>query len=215
MIIIADETFDSNKSRDMSYLQDEKYKRVCEIHIEIKTTELRSLIEKIALCKLFCNHKTLQLYNTEKMPLNIEDNTRYRESLLNKVKKAGVPRIEFSGGLETNFYQKQIDKSLFYVNLKAFLNHYIDKNIIETKILFLGEDYREVERLSIINKMFMQIRILKIEHFTTDNDIKEGLKILYPEEDYSKIIERWRKKNVAKNEIIREINRIYKVISNN
>ncbi len=137
MIIIVDDTFiDRYKFQNVDYLKESRYTDVCNILSLIKTTELAALVNMIPKCKLFCNHKTLQLYNREGKALNVGENSKYRETLLNEVSKEKILRIEFSRGLETNFEVKKIDKDLFYSNLKSFLDYYIDNKKVEEKILF-------------------------------------------------------------------------------
>jgi len=207
MIIIVDDTFkDRHKFHNVEYLKNKKYRQVCTVHSFIKTIDLVSLIEKLKDCKLFCNHKTLQLYDSNNKVLNLEDNTKYRENILNKVTLENIPRIEFSRGLETDIAVNKIDKDLFYSNLKAFLDYYIDNKIIETKILFWGNDFEERERLSVIQNMLMQIRMVKIEDFNNNTIIEAGIEILYPQNTFEEIINKWKSKHFSKNDIINEIN---------
>lgn len=79
----------------------------------VKTIDLASLVKQLPDCNFFCNHKTLQLYNTEGRALIIEDNTKTREALINKVTQYGIPRVEFSRGLETNYEAKKSIKIYF------------------------------------------------------------------------------------------------------
>ncbi len=211
MIIIVDDTFiDRNKFHNIEYLKDDKYEKVCIVHSIIKTTDLAGLIKELNKCKLFCNHKTLQLYDTNNKALNLKDNTKYRENILNRVITENIPRIEFSRGLDTKIEVDKIDKDLFYSNLKAFLDYYIDNNVIETKILFWGRDFKEREKLSKIQNMFMQIRIISIEEFHENIIIKEGLQILYPLHAIEETINSWKSNQLSKNDIIREINKLIK-----
>jgi hypothetical protein len=209
MVIIVDDTFiDRYKFHDIEYLKKERYHKVCKIFTIIKTIEISQILKVLPDCNAFCNHKTLQLYNNAGIPLRIEDNTIYRETLLNKVSQYSIQRIEFSRGLETNYETKKIDKDLFYNNLKPFLDYYIESNIVESKILFWGPNFNERERLTTIQNMLIQIRMVNIEKFHDNSAIKEGLRILYPGQDLKKIIERWIDFQFSKNDIIQEINKI-------
>lgn len=207
MIIIIDDTFINRyKFHNVEYLNDKKYKRVCTVYSVIKTTDLGNLIKKLKDCRLFCNHKTLQLYDSNNKALNLDDNAKYRENILNKVTLENIPRIEFSRGLETNIVVNKIDKDLFYSNLKAFLDYYIDKNTIEHKILFWGIDFKEKERLTIIQQMLMQIRMVNLEDFHNNAIIKKGLEVLYTQNTIEETISKWKSSHLSKNEIILEIN---------
>lgn len=207
MIIIVDDTFiDRHKFNDVSYLEEPKYTDVCSVHSIIKTTDLSSLMNSLSNCQFFCNHKTLQLYTPQGVPLNIGDNSKYRESLINEVSRLKIKRVEFSRQLETNYDANKIDKDLFYNNLKPFLDYFIDTNIIESKIIFFGESFREKERMLLIQKMMMQIRIANLEDYKNNLVIKQGLGVLYPQESIEKIIDGWINRKLSKNEIVLDIN---------
>ena len=110
MIIIVDDTFiDRHKYHDVSYLNETKYANICTVYTLVKTIDLASLVKQLSGCQLFCNHKTLQLFNAESKALNIEDNSKNREALINKVIQLNLPRVEFSRGLETNYEAKNKD----------------------------------------------------------------------------------------------------------
>jgi hypothetical protein len=208
MVIIMDDTFvDRRKFHDIEYLNEKQYQKICKVFSIVKNTEISQILKLLPECSVFCNHKTLQLVNNAGLPLNVEDNTKYRESLLNNIEQLSIQRIEFSRGLETNYETKKIDKDLFYTNLKPFLDYQMEKNILEPKILFWGNDFQEKERLTIIQNMLMQIRMVNIDEFQNSSAIKKGFSILYPEQDFKKTIERWIVSQLSKNEIIQEINK--------
>jgi len=208
MVIIIDNTFiDRHKFHDIEYLKKEQYQAICKVFSIVKTIEISKILKLLPDCSLFCNHKTLQLYNNDGLPLNLEDNTKYCESLLNNIGQSSIQRIEFSGGLETNYETKKIDKDLFYTNLKPFLDYKIENNILETKILFWGNNFQEKERLTIIQNMLLQIRMVNIREFKNNSVIKKGLNVLYSKQDINKTIERWIDSKFSKNEIIQEINK--------
>jgi hypothetical protein len=207
MIIIVDDTFiDRHKYHDVSYLNETKYANICTVYTLVKTIDLASLVKQLSGCQLFCNHKTLQLFNAESKALNIEDNSKNREALINKVIQLNLPRVEFSRGLETNYEAKKIDKDLFYSNLKSLLDYFIIYNTIEPKILFWGDSFKEKEKLLFIQRMMIEIRITSIENFKTNPVIKEVLNILYPQLTNEQVIDGWVTKQFNKNEIVREIN---------
>jgi len=207
MIVIVDDTFiDRHKFHDVSFLEKGIYKEICSVFPKIKTTDLPSLTDKLADCKLFCYHKTLQLYSEEGNPLGNDDNIAHRERLINKALNLKIRKIEFSRGLETNFLVKQIDKDLFYSNLKSFLDYFIQYEKVEERILFYGPDFEEQEKLSIIQNMMMRIRSMDIDAFENDEIIEKGISLLYPYEPHNIVLERWIKSHLSKNDIIKEIN---------
>lgn len=208
MVIIIDDTFiDRHKYHDVEYLKEEQYQEICKVFSIIKTTEISHIIKLLPECRVFCNHKTLQLYNNAGSPLNIEDNTKIRESLLNAVEKESIQRIEFSGGIETNYETKKINKDLFYTNLKSFLDYKLTRNVFEVKILFYGYNFEEKERLTKIQNMILAIRMNDSIEFKNNSDIQVGLSVLYPNQDNTITIERWIDSKLSKNEIIQEINK--------
>ena len=207
MIIIVDDTFiDRYKYHNVSYLKDAKYANKCIVYTKVKTIDLASLVKQLSRCQLFCNHKTLQLYNIENKALNIEDNSKNRETLINKVTQLDIPRVEFSRGLETNYEANKIDKDLFYSNLKSLLDYFIINNTIEPKILFWGDSFKEKEKLSFIQKMMIELRITDLENYKNNPVIKEGLDILFPLLTNEQVIDGWIMKQFNKSEIVREIN---------
>lgn len=208
MIIILDDTFiDRHKYSDVAFLDEEKYKNACIVKSIIKTTELEDVEEQLSQCNLFCNHKTLQLYDLKGNPLNNEINSKKRESFLNIVAKKNISRIEFSKVLETNIEASKIDKDLFYTNLKAFLDHYIESNIIETKILFYGIDFQEQEKMAAIQNALLEIRLSQGNEFKTNLLILKGLQLVYGKSNTEGMIEYWLENNTTKSEIINEINK--------
>tara|TARA_R100000306_G_C4357381_1_gene133485 strand:- start:199 stop:831 length:633 start_codon:yes stop_codon:yes gene_type:complete len=208
VVLIIDDTFiDRHKFHDVEYLKEERYKDICKVFSILKTADISKVLKLLPDCRIFCNHKTLQLYNNAGLPLNIEDNTKYRESLINNIGKSSIQRIEFSRGLETNFNTNKIDKDLFYTNLKPFLDYYFVNNVLEPKILFWGSDFMEKERLTIIQSMLIQIRMVSISEFQNNASIIKGLSEVYPQRDPIETIERWINSQLSKNDIIQEINK--------
>lgn len=207
MIIIVDDTFiDRHKYHDVNYLSETKYANICTVYTMVKTIDLLSLVKQLSGCQLFCNHKTLQLFNAEGKVLDIENNSKNREALINKVTQLNIPRVEFSRGLETNYETKKIDKDLFYSHLKSLLDYFINNNSIEPKILFWGNSFKEKEKLAFIQKMMIEIRITELGNFKNNTVIKDGLDILYPELTNDQVIDIWVEKQLNKNEIVQKIN---------
>jgi hypothetical protein len=208
MIIIVDDTFVNRyKYHDVDYLKLEKYFNVCKVFDIVKTKDISEILKLLPECRVFCNHKTLQLYNNTEKALSVENNTEYRESLLNRVDVLSIPRIEFSRGLETNMVANKIDKDLFYTNLRCFLDFYIENRVAEVKVLFWGENFEERARMTAIQNMLIQIRMNEMSDYKSNPVIENGIKLLYPGEDYNFIIEKWLVVGLSKNDIIFEINK--------
>jgi hypothetical protein len=207
MILILDDSFtDRKKYQDLTYLEDVKYKDIFDIYEIIKPTDIIQIVSKISASKLVCNHKTLQLFDNGNNALNDKMNLELRENLLTKISKLGIPRIEFSRGLETNYESNKIDKELFYHNLRHLLDHFIEKGEIELKILFWGKNYKIAERLGLVQKMLTEIRNTNIVDFVNNETIILGIHAVYYVDNPESIISYWKEKGFSKNNIIDEIN---------
>lgn len=207
MLIILDDTFvDRHKHHNTDYLWSEKYKNVCKIYSELKTQNINQLLNENQNIRFLGTHKSLQLFNVNGKPLNIEDNSNFREVLLRKLLEKNPLQIEFSGGLETNFDSKKIDKELFYSNLKSFLDYYINNNKIELRILFWGEEFEKIEKMLLLQKMMIQMRIVAISDFKNNSVIKRGVDMVYGKNKSKDIINGWIERNFSANEILVKIN---------
>ncbi len=211
MIIIIDDTFgDRINSNDNEYLKEPLFYNACKIYTKVKTIEIAHILNLLPECKLFCYHKSLQLYNGVGLPLGLEDNVKYRESLINKVLKSSIPHIEFSGGFESDYKLGKIDKDLFYKNLKPFLESYIETKTIVSKILFLGKHHQKNDFFSMFQQLMMQIRMDNIHHYKENKDILDGMEIILKGNNSLNIIDEWINAGKTKNEIIQDINSILK-----
>lgn len=133
MIIIADDTFDTEK---FTFLKEEKYKEVCKIYKTIKTTDLADVKNEIERSTLFCCHKSLQIFSPDEKPLGNDDNYKHREKLIGIAKE----KVEFSGGIDdNNLESKKMRKDDFYKHLKLFLDYYITTKTLNFEPLFFGE----------------------------------------------------------------------------
>jgi hypothetical protein len=209
MIIILDDSLsDRKKYQNLSYLEDEKYAGIFKIYEIIKPIHVNKIIVEISNSKLVCNHKTLQLFDNNNSALNDTMNLNIRENFLTRVFSMGIPRVEFSRGIESNFEYKKIDKELFYSNLKFLLDYYLENNDIELRILFWGANYKTAERLNFVQKMLWEIRNLNIENFENSEIIIRGLSLIYNTDNPTQIISKWIGKGFSKNNIIDEINNL-------
>ena len=108
--------------------------------------------------------------------------------------------------METKIEVKQINKDLFYDNLKAFLDYYLEYDILESKILFYGKDFEANEKMSIIQNTLIAIRMTAIDQFKNNSEITKGLKLIYEKGQIESIVEQWEISKISKNEIINQIN---------
>lgn len=185
MIIIVDDT--SNSKFD--FLNENKYVQRCTL---FKIVNLKELEEKINDCELFCIHRSI-------------DN-RVEAINLFKVNKKNIPIIVFTDGQDTNIETNTIRKNLFYSNLKNFLDYYLENQIVETKILYFGVNYKVRDKFTKIQNMFVEIRMNSEDSFINNSSIKEGLSLLYPGISTEEIIESWLKLQLSQSAIIKEIN---------
>lgn len=133
MIIIADDTFETEK---FSFLKEEKYTAVCKVYKVVKTIDLSEVKKEIEKSTLFCYHKSLQLFDPNENPLKNDDNHKFRENLIGFAKE----KVEFSGGIDdNNLSLKKMKKQDFYKNLKIFLDDYIITKNLNLEILFFGQ----------------------------------------------------------------------------
>jgi hypothetical protein len=207
MILILDDTFiDRHKYTNVAFLEESSYKNICKVLSVVKPAQLEEMANEIPSCELFCNHKTLQLFDNAGEPLSLESNTKRKEGLVNLSLANGIPRLEFSKGLDTDLSNLKIDKDLFYENLKDFLDHYITENAIEIKIFFYGKKYQEHERITAIQKALSEIRVIDIENYEKNAIIFNGISVLYGEKETFRILKEWQINQTSKNEIVNQIN---------
>lgn len=204
MIIILDDTFDIiQKDHDLSYLQNILYMNICKVYSKPTMKDFRDILGNIGECKMLCNHKSLRLCNNNGEYINGE---KAIHNFYTKMTDNNIKRIEFGRDIHTNIKANTLDKYLFYSNLKPFIDYYYTNKQMETKILFYGENYIEIERLSIINKLIDEITELDINKYVNSQYIQNGLELLFPTQDKELIIGRWRKKKLSKKSISELIN---------
>lgn len=221
MILIIDDTFEARVKNkfdgiDYNYLNEKQYQDICTIYKTVKTTDIPDIIKSLPNYNLICNHLSLHVTYSDGKKLALEDNIKIKEDLWKVVDKSLIPRVEFSNGFMSGYVknfkvndepQAQMYKDLFYTNLKPFLDYKIEKNILEPRLLLLGKNFESLEFYSKINNIFMEIRSTDIQEYKNNNTIKEGLCLVYPDQDIAEIIERWITSSLSKNEIIKEINK--------
>lgn len=208
MIIIADDTFsERHKFNDVTFLQKEKYQKICQLETELKVQDVERLLSKAKEIELFCCHYTLQLFDNEGNALNSEENDRERSQLITKLNQAGVAVLFFSGSLMvSSFESKRVDKNLFYANLNAFLDYYLHKRELETRIIFYGPSFQTIERNTAIQELFRAIRKNSLSQFKNNQNILKGLKYLFEVHEIDQKIEGWQTGQLTKKQIIQEIN---------
>ncbi len=204
MIIILDDTFNErHKYNDVSFLKIEKYKAACKIYEKPMMKDFKDFIAGVYEIDLLCNHKSLKLFNNN---YQVIDGKEAIENLFLQLKDKSISRIEFSLDMQQNIMAKTLKKDVFYSNLKPFLENYIENRHIELKILFYGENYNDIERLSLIDRMMDEINVSEYNEFINNASILDGLKILFLDKKPEDIISDWSKNELSKKEIITLIN---------
>jgi len=208
MIIIIDDTFDTRDNfNEVNYLAEEKYKQICKVYDKPTIKDFKEIIKYLQSdCKLFCNHRSLKLFTDNGSKIMSEDALKTKQSLFQEVASSKIPRIEFGRDMHTNYEAKTIDKNLFYSNLKHFLDFFITSNSIELKILYYGENFHEMEKLTLLDKVMDEIIQVDFSEYRSNQLIKTGLNTLFPNKTADEIIEIWRRKEFSKKEIIQFIN---------
>lgn len=153
-----------------------------------------------------CHHRSLRIQKEEGNNSSDENISKMKENFIRIVDEKKIERIEFGRDMHTNFSAKTIDKNLFYANLKSFIDFYISNNKLELKILYYGENYQEIEKMTLIDKVIDEIRNVDIFDFKKNQLILDGLKYLFPSQNPIDIIENWNKKELCKKEIIHILN---------
>ncbi len=207
MILILDDTEYLRKRFDIEFLFDDKYKQVCQL-IDKKpySREIMQLAQNLTNFIMVCHHRSIKILKEEGNNSSDEDISKMKENFIRKIDATKIARIEFGRDMHTNFSAKTIDKNLFYANLKYFIDFYILNNMLELKILYYGENYKEIEKMTLIDKVIDEIRSLDISKFKDNRLILDGLKSLFPSTNPFDIIENWRKKEFSKKEIIHIFN---------
>lgn len=204
MIIILDDTFNArHKFSDVSFLEDKKYKDICEIYEKPTKKDFRNIVGSFEDIQLLCNHRSLKLFNDD---LEAIDGKETIQNFFVQVQSKNVRRIEFGRDMHSNFKAKTLDKDIFYSNLNPFLDDYIATKQIELKILFYGENYAELEYLSAIDRMMDEVNFTAIETFKGNSLIMEGVKLVFSDRKPEDIVDEWINKKLSKKEIITLIN---------
>jgi len=198
MILILDDTFlYRHKFNDVSYLDEERYKKVCFLLEKPTKKDFKILTSEKEKYKLLCFHRSLQLYN-EKGEGFPSDTTKNFYNQFNQ-------KIVFGRDITTNYNARTIDKNLFYNNLKIFLDYYIENGKIEIEILFYGEKFETIKRMTLADKIIDLILIS--ENADGNNDLISLLNLFFQRNDSKKIINDWVAKRLTKKEIIDQINK--------
>lgn len=204
MIIILDDTFNvRHKYSDITYLKDEKYKKICKIIEKPTLKDFRSIVSDFKNIDLLCNHRSLKLFNEKQDVIN---GSQAIQNLFIQAQSENVLRLEFGRDMHPNIKAKTLDKDVFYSNLKPFLDNYIETKHIELKILFYGESYAELEYLSVIDKMMDEINFSNSNDFKNNESILNGIRLVFIDKDPLEVIDEWMKKELSKKEIFTIIN---------
>jgi hypothetical protein len=204
MILIFDDTFEIRyKFNDVSYLQLDIYKEKCTIYEKPTIEDFRRISSTPSLFKLLFTHRSLRLFDKDG---NIVNGAEVIENFKKTMQSNNITKIDFGRDTVTNYTAKTLEKNFFYTNLKPFLDNYIENSVIELKILFYGENYLEIEKLTFIDKVISRIDEIDIEMFYKDTIILEGIQLIFSESSVSEVINDWIKKGLNKKEIRQIIN---------
>jgi len=207
MILILDDTENLRKRFNLEFLFEVKYKQLCQfIDKKPYSRDIMQLAQNLTIYKIVCHHRSLKILKEEGNNSRDEDISKMKENFIRIIDEKKIERVEFGRDMHTNFSAKTIDKNLFYANLKSFIDFYILKNTLELKILYYGKNYKEIEKMTLIDKVIDKIRITDISEFKNNQLIQNGLKCLFPTESPIDIIENWYKKELSKKDIIHFLN---------
>lgn len=199
MIIILDDTFDQRqKYHDVSYLSEERYKDICTVYEYPTMLAFKNIIQELDNIQLVCNHRSLRLFNREK---NVIEGNEAIKNLFNQIDSKSILRLEFGRDMHSNFDAKTLDKDLFYINLKSFLDNYIATKEIELKILFYGINYQELERMTQIDLFLNKMNLVEIKDFRNNKAILDGVKLVFTNEEPNDIIANWINQGLSKKQI--------------
>ncbi len=207
MILILDDTEKLRERFDIKFLYEKEYKQACEL-IDKKpySRDIMQLAQNLNSFKIVCHHRSLRIQKEEGNNSSDEDISKMKGNFIRTIDERKIERIEFGRDMHTNFSARTIDKNLFYANLKSFIDFYISNNVLELKILYYGENYKEIEMMTLIDKVIDEIRNVDIFDLKKNQLILDGLKYLFPSQNPIDIIENWNKKELCKKEIIHILN---------
>ena len=175
MIYILDDTVSQRKS-EIQYLQNTPYSKECTLIEEptmklIKETVLQDFPKEGK--HLLCIHKSLKFFNENHGVLSNSD--KLKNNVVLKAKENGIFCIEFSGSIifPGNKEQLQINKNLFYQNLKPFLDKWIEGELV-VDILYDGARYKIAERKRLLNEI---ISLINCESSKIDEDLKQNARL--------------------------------------
>lgn len=207
MILILDDTEKLRERFEIEFLYEKEYKQACQL-IDKKPyiRDIMQLAQNLTNFEIVCHHRSLRIQKEEGNNSSDEDISKMKENFIRTIDERKIEKIEFGRDMHTNIITKTIDKNLFYANLKSFIDFYILNKTIELKILFYGENYKEIEKMTLIDKVIDEIRSTDINEFKNNQLIHDGLRSLFPIENPIDIIENWNKKELSKKDIIHIIN---------
>ena len=205
MIIVLDDSLhDQKKYNDVSFLDDIKYKNLIKIYDKPTLKDFREIVQSLPNCLLFCNHRSLRLINKEG---DFIDSKNTIKNLYANVTENNITRVEFGRDMHTNIEAKTLEKNKFYSNLKSFLDAYIATQSIELKVLYSGENFAEIEKLSFLDNILDEISTTEIANFHQNEIIINGIEKLFDNLNPKIIIKEWQNKELTKKEIRILLNR--------
>ena len=210
MIYILDDTV-SQRKNEIQYLQNMPYSKECTLIEEptmklIKDTVLQDFSKEGK--HLLCIHKSLKFFNENHSVLS--NSEKLKDNVILNAKEKGIFCIEFSGGIifPGNKEQLQINKNLFYQNLKPFLDKWIEGELV-VDILYDGVRYKNAERKRLLTEI---ISLINRESSKIDDDLIQDAQLtqllsqFFQENNPQSIVKSWINKKMTKKEIRQFIN---------
>lgn len=199
MIVILDDTFGTRqKYNNINFLKDENYRDVCSIYEKPTVKDFRTILGNLDKVDLLCNHRSLLLFDKNG---NAIDANKKIENLFSEVRLNGITRVEFGRDMHPNFSANTMDKSVFYSNLKSFLDGYISTQKLNLKLLFYGKNYKKMELMALYDNLINEINDTDFEKLEKNEIIKEGIRTLFRNQNPGQVINSWKQKQLTKKDI--------------
>ena len=203
MIYILDDSVTEQRKKEIQYLQNTPYTEVC-VHIEKPTKKInREILATFSdnQNSLLCIHRSLKYYND--LGAELAESETIRNNLIEQIRQKNVSCIVFGRDMSRNREKLFIDKDVFYMNLKLFLDTMIAGGDEKLDILYDGALYKIAERKRLLNEI---VDIVNMECPPYDNPLLSDLLFQYFGEDPNTVLELWANKGFSKKEIRQYIN---------
>jgi len=204
MIYLIDDNLSNQQEKyGCSFVKEGLYKNILEYYVGIKTHERSDFIEaKLKKAEAVFFHSTTKNLDADG---NIVESTETIEKIRKFVIENEIPYVSFSWSHTSclPIYQNNniisMNKRIFYLNLKEFLDNYVKNNVIDLKILATGSNYKKellIEQAEDIIKILESTHFLNI--FLSNNDLKNKFSNFFTDSssniNYKDFIEKYENK---------------------